>query len=482
MDEGVRNVFAMPDAPSHYDLVILGAGPAGEKAAAQAAYFKKKVLVIEGEPEPGGAAVHTGTLPSKTLRETALYLSGYHARELYGVAVELDPSATLQHLMSRKNAIAAAESLSFRKNFARHEVEYVRGHGRFVDPNTVAITNAEAERRVRGEFILIATGSKPHRPADIDFDDPLIHDSDEILKIHVLPTSMTVLGGGVIGCEYACMFAALGVKVTLVDAREEILPFLDFEIIRRLRTAMDRMGIVLLQNTRWTGSRRVGDGVETTLGDGRVLKSQQLLFAAGRSGRSDQIGLETTGVVPDPRGYLKVDSQFRTSVPHILAAGDIIGFPALASVSMEQGRVAVCKAFGFGYKRTVASDMPYGIYTIPEVSSYGETEETCKTKGIAYVAGRALYSQNPRGKITGDLEGITKLIVEEKSRKLLGVHVIGERATELVHIGQVAVLLGASVDLFIDMVFNYPTLADSYKYAAYECLGALGHSPTTPQI
>lgn len=472
----------MPDATSHYDLVILGAGPAGEKAAAQAAYYKKRVLVIEGQPEPGGAAVHTGTLPSKTLRETALYLSGYQARELYSVVVEIDPAATLQHLMSRKNAIAAAESLSFRKNFARHEVEYVRGHGRFVDPHTLAITNAEGERRVTGDFILIATGSKPHRPADIDFNDPLIHDSDEILTIHVLPTSMTVLGAGVIGCEYACMFAALGVKITMVDAREEILPFLDLELIKRLRVAMDRMGIVLLQNTRWVNSRRVDGGVETTLSDGRVIQSQQLLFAAGRSGRSDQIGLETTGVVADQRGYLKVDSSFRTSVPHILAAGDIVGFPALASVSMEQGRVAVCNAFGFEYKLTVACEMPYGIYTIPEVSSYGETEETCKTKGIEYVVGRALYAQNPRGKITGDLEGVTKLIAERKTRKLLGVHVIGERATELVHIGQVAVLLGASVDLFIEMVFNYPTLADSYKYAAYECLSALAKTDQAPQI
>ena len=471
----------MPESASHYDLVILGAGPAGEKAAAQAAYFQKKVLVIESEPEPGGAAVHTGTLPSKTLRETALYLSGYHARELYGVAVELDPSATLQHLMSRKNTIATAESLSFRKNFARHHVEYVRGHGRFVDPHTVSVTSAEGERRATGEFILIATGSKPHRPTDIDFEDPWIHDSDEILKIHELPSSMTVLGGGVIGCEYACMFAALGVKITLVDAREEILPFLDLEIIKRLRAAMERIGIVLLQNTRWNGSRRVEDGVETTLGDGRILKSQQLLFAAGRTGRSGDIGLETTGVVPDPRGYIKVDAGFRTSVPHILAAGDIVGFPALASVSMEQGRVAVCHAFGFSYKKAVASEMPYGIYTIPEVSSYGETEETCRTKGIDYVAGRALYAQNPRGKITGDLEGITKLIVDAKTRKLLGVHVIGERATELVHIGQVAVLLGGTVDLFIDMVFNYPTLADSYKYAAYECLGALAKAEH-PQI
>jgi NAD(P) transhydrogenase len=458
---------------NHYDLVVIGAGPAGEKAAAQAAYYKKRVLVIEREPEPGGAAVHTGTLPSKTLRETALYLSGYHARELYGVAVELDRSATLQHLMSRKNDIAAAESKSFRHNFDRHEIEYLRGFASFVDPRTISIASSQDERTVTGEFILIATGSKPHRPADIDFDDPYIHDSDEILTIHELPTSMTVLGAGVIGCEYACMFAALGTKITLVDARPEILPFLDLEIIQRLRAAMQRMGVVLVQNQRWKGSRRVPDGVETTLGDGRIVKSQQLLFAAGRSGRIDGLALEKAGLAADARGNLSVDKHFRTNVPHILAAGDIVGFPALASVSMEQGRVAVCHAFGFTYKLEVAATMPYGIYTIPEVSSFGETEETCRAKGIDYVVGRALYADNPRGKITGDLEGITKLICEADSRKLLGVHVIGERASELVHIGQAVVCLGGAVDLFIEMVFNYPTLADSYKYAAYECLKAI---------
>ena len=465
---------------SHYDLVVIGAGPCGEKAAAQAAYYKKRVLVIEREPEPGGAAVHTGTLPSKTLRETALYLSGYHARELYGVAVELDPKATLQHLMSRKNDIADAESLSFRHNFERHHVEYVRGNARFEDARTVSITSSTGERRVSGEFILIATGSKPHRPADMDFDDPWIHDSDEILTIHELPTSMTVLGGGVIGCEYACMFAALGTKITLVDARSEILPFLDLEIVKRLRAAMERLGIVLVQNQRWNGARRVGEGIETTLGDGQILKSQQLLFAAGRSGNSDGLGLERAGLEADKRGYLPVDEHFRTRVPHILAAGDIVGFPALASVSMEQGRVAVCNAFGFLYKQTVAATMPYGIYTIPEVSSFGETEESCREKNIGYVVGRALFADNPRGKITGDLEGITKLIVDVRTRKLLGVHVIGERASELVHIGQVAISLGGSVDLFIEMVFNYPTLADSYKYAAYDCLHALDQREPRP--
>lgn len=456
-----------------YDLVIIGAGPAGEKAAAQAAYFRKKVLVIEVEPEPGGAAVHTGTLPSKTLRETALYLSGYHARELYGVAVELDPRATLQHLMSRKRTIAEEESKHFRENFARHGVEYVHGRGRFVDPHTIAITSADGERTVTGDFVLIATGSKPFRPPDVDFADTQIHDSDEILTIEKLPTSMTVLGGGVIGCEYACMFAALGTKITLVDARPEILPFLDLEIVGRLKTAMQKLGIVLEQNVRWKGVKRVGDAIEATLADGRTLRAEQLLYAAGRSGRSGDLGLDRAGVKTDARGYIPVDAQFRTNVPHVLAAGDIVGFPALASVSMEQGRVAACQAFGLTYKTAVASQMPYGIYTIPEVSSFGETEETCKEKHLDYVVGRSPFSENPRGMINGDLDGVTKLVVDAQSRRLLGVHVIGERASELVHVGQVAVTLNATVDLFIDMVFNYPTLGDSYKYAAYHCLREL---------
>ncbi len=463
----------MAEPAYDFDLIIIGAGPAGEKAAAQAAYFQKKVLIVECEPDPGGAAVHTGTLPSKTLRETALYLSGHRARALYGVAVELDRAATLQHLMSRKVAIAVAESQSMRNNLERHGVTYVRGRGRFEDAHTVIVKSDSGEKRHRGEYVLIATGSRPHRPADIDFDDEHIHDSDEILTIDELPTSLIVLGGGVIGCEYACMFAALGSKVTLVDARSEILPFLDLEIVGRLKNAMQKLGIELVQNKRWNGVKRTPAGIEATLSDGSKLVAQQLLFAAGRTGRSADLDLARAGVEADSRGYVPVDAQFRTKVPSVLAAGDIVGFPALASVSMEQGRVAVCQAFGFTYKQEVAPQMPYGIYTIPEVSSFGETEESCKEKGIGYVAGRALYADNPRGKITGDVEGVTKLVVEKGTRKLLGVHVIGERASELVHIGQVAITLGGTVDVFIDMVFNYPTLADSYKYAAYQCLIAL---------
>jgi NAD(P) transhydrogenase len=456
----------------HFDLVVIGAGPAGEKGAAQAAYYQKRVAVIEVEPEPGGAAVHTGTLPSKTLRETALYLSGYHARELYGVAVELDPSATVPRLMSRKNVIIAAESRAFRRNFARHGVEYVPGHARFLDAHTVLVESSGGKRQLTADYFLIATGSKPHRPPDMDFNDPNLHDSDEVLTIETLPQSLTILGGGVIGCEYACMFAALRTPVTLVDARADILPFLDAEIVARLRKAMDKMGITLIQNCRWSSVRRAGAMIATTLSDGRVLESHDLLFAAGRTGNTSELGLDKVGIKPDARGYLAVDEEFRTTAQHVYAAGDVIGFPALASVSMEQGRVAVCHAFDFMYKRTVSKLMPYGIYTIPEVSAFGETEETCKQKGIDYVVGRALFANNPRGTIAGDVEGMIKLLVERSTRKLIGAHVVGERATELIHVGQCAIHLNGTIDVFIDMVFNYPTLSDSYKYAAYDCLKA----------
>ncbi|HET9372950.1 MAG TPA: Si-specific NAD(P)(+) transhydrogenase [Vicinamibacterales bacterium] len=460
----------MSDA--RFDLIVIGSGPAGEKAAAQAAYFGKKVAVIEAEPEPGGAAVHTGTLPSKTLRETALYLSGHRSRQLYGVAVELAPDATVRRLIERKNAIAASASASIRHNLARHGVVYVRGRGSFEDDHTVVVDGSSGGR-FYGDHILIATGSRPFRPADIDFEDAAISDSDQILSLAQLPRDLTILGGGVIGCEYACMFAALGVAVTLVDARPEILPFLDAELIARLRQAMGALGVRLVQNVRWRRVAREGAAIVTSLGNGERLATEQLLFTAGRVGNTEGLGLDRIGVTPNTRGYLDVDASYRTSVAHVLAAGDVIGFPALASVSMEQGRVAICRAFGFEYKTAVAAIMPYGIYTIPEVSAVGETVESAREKGIDVVVGRANYRNNARGQITGDLEGLTKLVVERATRRVLGVHAIGERATELVHIGQTAIHLDGTVDLFIDMVFNYPTLAESYKYAAYECLAAL---------
>jgi NAD(P) transhydrogenase len=462
-----------PSPQGKYDLVILGAGPAGEKAAAQAGYFGRRVAIVERASNPGGAGVHTGTLPSKTLRESALYLSGYRNRELYGIAVQLEPGATLPVLMARKAAIAQTESERIVANLKRHGVDYFYGHGRLTGPHDVEVATANGAIQLHGEYLLIATGSRPFRPNAIAFDDPRIHDSDEILSIERLPSSLAVLGAGVVGCEYACMFAALGCKVTLIDARSEMLPFLDGEIVERLRVAMGGLGIRLELGRRWQGVVPTGEGVMTTLDDGTEVASEQLLFAAGRVGRTEDLGLDAVGLRGDARGCLTVDADYRTDVPSILAVGDVIGFPALASTSMEQGRVAVCRAFGFAYKQSVAEVVPYGIYTIPEVSSVGETERTCREKGIAYVVGRAPYRDNARAKIAGDVEGMTKLIADAKTRRVLGVHVIGERATELVHIGQTALHLSASVDLFIDMVFNFPSLAESYKYAAYACLGAM---------
>jgi len=451
---------------------VIGVGPAGEKAAAQAAYFGKRVCAIERAPEPGGAGTHTGTVPSKTLRETAMYLSGYRSRDMYGVAVELERTATVPRLMSRKAAIVASESARIRENLQRHGVAYLNGVARFVDAHTIDVVGGST-RRVTADKVLIATGSRPARPAGIDFDDGHIHDSDEILAIETLPASLTILGAGVIGCEYACMFAALGVKVTLVDARDSLLAFLDGEMVEKLAASMRRMGIELRLGARWTEVKREGDRVVTTFEGGPKLANEHLLYAAGREGRIDELNLAAVGVLPDKRGYLYVNENYQTTVPTIFAAGDAIGFPALAATSMEQGRVAICHAFGFEYKKAVGELLPYGIYTIPEVSSLGETEESCQHIGTAYVVGRAQYAQNARGKIAGDTEGLLKLVVARDSRKLLGVHVIGERATELVHVGQAIMHLGGKVDTLIDMVFNYPSLGEAYKYAAYDCLGRL---------
>ena len=456
-----------------FDLVVIGVGPAGEKAAVQAGYFGKRVCAIEGARDPGGAGTHTGTVPSKTLRETALYLSGYRTREMYGVAVELEPTATVPRLMSRKDAIVASESKRIRANLARHGVTLVRGVARFVDAHTLEVTRADGTRRVTGEVILIATGSRPARPEQIDFSDDRIHDSDEILRIEQLPRSLMILGAGVIGCEYACMFAALGVKVTLVDARDALLAFLDHEIVDQLLRSMQRMGIAVRLGARWTGVRREGDTIVTAFEDGSTIAAEQLLYAAGRDGRTQDLNLGAVGISADKRGYVHVNDKYQTNVPTIFAAGDAIGFPALAATSMEQGRVAVCQAFGFEYKKAVGELLPYGIYTIPELSAVGETEDSCRHLGLDHVVGRAQYAQNARGKIAGDTEGLLKLIADRATRRVIGVHVIGERATELVHIGQAVIQLGGTVDTFIEMVFNFPSLAEAYKYAAYDCLGQL---------
>lgn len=455
-----------------YDLLVLGGGPAGEKGAVQAAYFGKRVALVERAPEPGGACVHTGTLPSKTLREAALVLSGYRNRDLYGIRLELDRSTATPRLLSRKDAVRRLEVERIHWNLDRHSVQVLHGHARFVDAHTVDVTPVgKSATRLSADKILIATGSEPFRPDNVPFDDGDVDDSDTILGLDRLPESMVILGAGVIGCEYACMFAALGIQIVLVEGREAILPFLDQEFAERLRGAMETLGIDLRLGSRYTKVERVGKVIRTTLEGGATIDADKLLYCAGRNGRTRDLGLETIGVTPDKRGAIAVDAHYKTSVDDVYAVGDVIGFPALASTSMEQARVAVVHAFDLGYKQKVGALLPYGIYTIPEVSYVGMTEEEAKKKPVDYVIGRAFYRDNARGKIVGDRDGVIKLIFDKKDRKLIGVHCLGERATELVHIGQAIMTLDGGVDALIEMVFNFPTLSETYKYAAYDALG-----------
>ncbi len=469
--------------PNDYDLVVLGAGPAGEKGAAQAAYFGKKVCIVERGEEPGGAAVHTGTLPSKTLRETALFLSGYRQRELYGLSVHLNPEVAVPKLLSRKNAVRELEVSRIHWNLDRHGVKYLRGVARFLDAHTLEILETGAPARtITSEYFLVATGSKPYQPSNIPFDDEDIDDSDTILLIDRLPKTMTIIGGGVIGCEYAAMFAAMHVKVTVVEGRGRLLPFLDFEMGERLRGALAGLGVEFRLNEQYKEVKRVaGRGIVCTLTSGTELEAEKLLAASGRSGRTEELGLDKVGVAVDKRGYLVVDGDYKTAAPNIYGAGDVIGFPMLASTSMEQARVAVCHAFGFTYKRQVSHLLPYGVYTIPEVSCVGLSEEAAKEQKIDYVVGRAFYRDNARGKIVGDRDGVIKLVFDRSNRKLIGCHCIGDRATELVHTGQAVITLGGTVDTFIEMVFNYPTLSEMFKYAAYDALGGFAGNQAAPK-
>ena len=458
-----------------YDLVVIGGGPAGERGAAQAAYFGKRVAIVEREPEPGGTAVHTGTLPSKTLRETALLLSGHRQRNLDGLLVDLDPEMTVTRLLERKDAVRRLELERIHTNIDRHGIDLVPGTGRLIDPHTVEVIPADgATKRLTAQVILVATGSSPYRPPGIPYDDEDVHDADGILRIHRLPSSMAVIGGGVIGCEYACMFAALGVQVHLIDPRPGLLPFLDTEMGERLAAAMRSYGITLHLERSFEHVVRGPAGLTCALSSGEELFVETVMVAAGRVGNTHGLELPAIGVEVDARGYVKVDEDFRTAVVGVYAAGDVVGFPSLASVSMEQGRVAVCHAFGFTYKRQVSDLLPYGVYTIPEVSCVGLGEEEAARRGLDVVAGRAFYRDNVRGQIMNDRDGMVKLVFDRPTRRLIGCHCIGERASELVHVGQAIIVLHGTVETFIEMVFNHPTLGETFKYAAYDALAQLG--------
>jgi NAD(P) transhydrogenase len=454
-----------------YDLVVIGSGPAGEKGAAQAAFFGKKVALIEKEPVFGGAAANTGTLPSKTLRESALVLSGFRNRRLVGLDVSVSKKVTVQDFLVREHFIKDYERARIHDNLRKHRVKSYVGTASFVDRNTVAIKPQRAqETHIQGDIFLIATGSHPHRPEGLPFTDPRLFDSDTILHIQQIPETMLVVGGGVIGCEYACMFAALGIRVSLVEKRSRLIDFLDAELADLLAEQMRTMGIEIFMPDAIDCLDNC-DSLEVHLHSGNILHPQTIMVSSGRSGNIEELGLETVGVLVGNRGRIKVNEHFQTNVPHIYAAGDVVGFPALASTSMEQARAAMCHAFKLEYKSSLSRILPYGIYTIPECSMAGETEESLTQRKVPYVAGRAAYANHARGQIIGERNGFLKLLFHEETRKLLGVHIIGEQATEVVHVGLTALLMDAGEDLFIQTCYNYPTLSEMYKYATYDAMG-----------
>ena len=460
---------------SHFDLVVIGAGPAGEKGAAQAAYFDKRVAMIEAAPYVGGAGINTGTIPSKTLRETALYFSGLNQRGLYGIDYTIKKELEIQDFMYRKQEVVRALREVVHVNIDRHRIELIHGTAEFQDGHTLRVTapGGGTAQDVQGDVILIATGSVPSRAEGIPFEDPRVYDSDEVLSMGQIPRTLAIVGGGVIGCEYATIFAALGIGVTLIDGRDRLLGFLDAELSGRLRLQMELLGIDVRLKEGVVRYEPEADAVVLGLKSGGTVKAEGVLIAAGRQGNTHGLGLDRIGLAVGDRGNVAVNEHYQTAIPHIYAAGDVIGFPALAATSMEQARVAMVHAFDLKYKTRVAPIFPLSIYTIPELAMVGETEESCREKAVEYCVGRAQYRQNARGQITGDLGGQVKLVFRHPDKKLLGVHIIGESASELVHIGLMALYAGATIDAFIDLVFNYPTLGETYKYAAYDGLQAL---------
>jgi len=454
-----------------YDLIVIGSGPAGEKGAAQAAYFGKKVALIERADHVGGAGVNTGTVPSKTLREAALYFSGLRQRGLYGIDYSLRDNISVKDFMYREQVVVEKEWSIITHNLARHNIELIRGSASFVDAHTINIKSEAGEQQINGDVMLIATGSSPYRPPNVPFDGQLIHDSDTILHMNHIPKTMAIVGAGVIGTEYASIFSALGVNVTLIEPRERLLPFVDYEIIHRLQDRLKSLEVKFMLGHRVTNIERQNDNVHLILDDQTAMDFDIALFAAGRQSNVDELGLEQIGVVTGNRGLIIVNEKYQTTVPNIYAAGDVIGFPALASTSMEQGRVAMARAFGFEYKEYVSPVLPLAIYAIPEISMVGLSEEQCREKEIPHLVGRSYYENNPRGQIIGDMTGMVKLIFSPKDKKLLGAHIIGEQASELIHIASHVIMADGTIDVFIDAVYNFPTLADAYKYAAYDGLG-----------
>ncbi|MFI4861916.1 MAG: Si-specific NAD(P)(+) transhydrogenase [Phycisphaerales bacterium JB063] len=478
----------------HYDCIVIGTGPAGQKAAIQAAKLGKRVAIIEKAKVVGGAQINTGTIPSKALREAALHLTGINKRSLYGASCRVKKDITIKDIVSVANEVIRHEWEVITDQFDRNHVELIWGTAHFEGPNLIQVVRDGESEMLTADKFLIAVGTRPARPSHVPFNDKDILCSDMFLNLEALPSSLIVVGGGVIGTEYACIMATLGVQVTLVEGRNQVLGFLDQEIADAFSYFMRQQGITLRCGEKVEGIREVppheGNGrsvhgalVEARLESGKTLRAEALLYCVGRQGVCKELGLENVGITYDDRERLRVNEHYQTlnmedkdnpkPVEHVYAAGDVIGFPALASTSMEQGRRAICHAFDVAVDDWNQKLFPYGIYAVPEISMVGKTEKQLTDEGIPYEAGIANYREIARGKLLGDEQGILKLLIHQDTHEILGVHALGTGATELIHIGQTCMALGGKAEFFINNVFNFPTLAEAYKIAAYNGLNKL---------
>jgi NAD(P) transhydrogenase len=459
-----------------YDLIVLGSGPAGEKAAIQAAKLDKRVAVVERGSQLGGNCTHTGTLPSKTLREAVLFITSLEQRTFPGIQCAVKKHRLgVQDLLRYKTTVVQTQADATRRKLDRNDIDIYHGQAAFVDPHRITIESSDGSRRTcSAAVIILAVGSRPSRPASIPFDDQSVFDTDSVLFMERIPRTLAVIGAGVVGCEYASIFASLGVKVTLVDTRPNILDFLDDELKQRLLYRMLNAGVVMHFGEEVTAvTVPEPDRVEAHCASGKVVTAERVLHAAGRVGNTDKLELQAIGLTTDGRGLLNVNEHFQTSLPHIYAVGDVIGFPALAATAMHQGRLAAAHAFrrsnGRSESKALQSPLgplPFGIYTIPEVSMVGATEEELTKDRVPYEIGHAYYRETARAHIMGEIDGMVKLIFHRETLQLLGVHIIGERASELIHIGQAVITYGGTIEYFIDNVVNYPTLSEAYKVAA----------------
>ncbi len=470
----------MPIVENEFDYVVVGSGPAGRRAAVQSAKLGKSVLVVDKGQNLGGVSVHTGTIPSKTLRETVLNLSGWRERGFYGMNYRVKKDIAADDLISRLRKTLVHEVEILQHQFMRNGIRNVQANATFETSKCVKLTAPNGETsEVKFRKALISVGTRPHRPSNVPFDGKHVLDSDEIVHLETLPRNLTVIGGGVVGVEYATIFSALDIPVTLVESRDTLFDFVDNELVNDFTHQLRNRGMTLRLGSEVKDIEVYKGNVKVTLRNGRAVNSDMLLYAAGRNGNVDGLGLEALGIDYDARGRIKVDPvSFQTNVKNIYAAGDVIGFPSLASTAMEQGRIATCHAFNIAHSPPPKS-FPYGIYTVPEISTVGMSEEQARASGIAYECGVARFRETSRGHIMGVNSGFLKLIFELSSRKLLGAHIVGEGATELIHIGQAVINLNGTVDYFVENPFNFPTLAEAYKIASLDAWNRMGTASDT---